>query len=67
LDEFSLCAFHTGNPEISYEKMKAVTEMPFYKDLPQPEQQRISRNLENFRSAAAQKIKQKQQTQQPQA
>lgn len=60
LDEFSLCAFHTGNPEISYEKMKAVKEMPFYSQLPQPEQQRIERNLENFRSAAAQKIKQQQ-------
>ena len=38
----------------------AVKEMPFYSQLPQPEQQRIERNLENFRSAAAQKIKQQQ-------
>jgi tetratricopeptide (TPR) repeat protein len=56
LDEFSLCAFHTGNPEIAYEKMKAVTEMPFYGQLGVQEQQRIERNIEQFRGAAAQKI-----------
>ena len=41
-------------------------DMPFYQELSPAEQQRISRNVENFRAAAAQKIKQKQQSQ-PQA
>ena len=63
LDEFSLCAFHTGNPELSYEKMKAVMDMPFYPGLTLVEKQRIEKNVENFRAAAAQKIKQKQQPQ----
>jgi glycosyltransferase involved in cell wall biosynthesis len=60
LDEFSLCAFHTGNPEIAYEKMKAVTEMPFFGQLGVQEQQRIEKNIEQFRGAAAQKIQQQQ-------
>jgi hypothetical protein len=40
--------------------MKAVTEMPFYGQLGSQEQQRIERNIEQFRGAAAQKIKQQQ-------
>lgn len=60
LDEFSLSAFHTGNPEIAYEKMKAVMEMPFFPHLSEQEQQRIAKNMEQFRGAAAQKIKQQQ-------
>jgi glycosyltransferase involved in cell wall biosynthesis len=57
LDEYSLAAFQTGNPEISYEKMKAVVEMPAFSSLNPQEQQRIKRNLDNFRGAAAQKLK----------
>jgi hypothetical protein len=52
-----LAAFQTGNPEISYEKMKAVVEMPAFSSLNLQEQQRIKRNLDNFRGAAAQKLK----------
>ena len=65
LDEFSLSAFHTGNPEIAYEKMKAVTEMPFYGQLGSQEQQRIERNIDQFRGAAAQKLRQQQEQKQP--
>ena len=60
LDEFSLCAYHTGNPELAYEKMKAVQGMDFFQNLPHQEQMRINKNVENFRSAAAQKLKAKQ-------
>jgi len=60
LDEFSLCAFHTGNPEIAYEKMKAVTESPFFSKLGALEQQRILKNVDQFRGAAAQKIQMQQ-------
>jgi glycosyltransferase involved in cell wall biosynthesis len=60
LDEFSLCAYHTGNPELAYEKMKAVQEMDFFSSLPAQEQMRIKKNVDNFRSAAAQKLKAKQ-------
>jgi len=65
LDEFSLCAFHTGNPEIAYEKMKAVMEMPFFPQMGQQEQQRIAKNVEQFRGAAAQKLRQQQAQKQP--
>ena len=57
LDEYSLAAFQTGNPEISYEKMKAVVDMPMFASLNPTEQERIKRNLDNFRGAAAQKLK----------
>ena len=63
LDEYALAAFHTGNPEISYEKTKTITEMPFFNGLPEPERERIGKNLEHFRQAAAKKaefMKQKQ-------
>lgn len=57
LDEFSLAAYHTGNPEMSYEKMKKVTEMPFFELLNPGEKERIYRNLENFKKAATMKLK----------
>jgi hypothetical protein len=40
--------------------MKAVTEMPFFRQLGVQEQQRIEKNIEQFRGAAAQKIQQQQ-------
>jgi hypothetical protein len=40
--------------------MKAVTEMPFFGQLGVQEQQRIEKNIEQFRGAAAQKIQQQQ-------
>lgn len=55
LDEYALAAFHTGNPEISYEKTKTITEMPFFQGLPDQEKERIRKNLEYFRQSAAKK------------
>lgn len=55
LDEYALAAFHTGNPEISYEKTKTITEMPFFNGLPDPEKDRVKKNLDYFRQAAAKK------------
>lgn len=62
LDEYSLAAFHTGNPEVAFEKVDAVVRMDFFPSLPQHERERILKNLDHFRKAAAQKaemIKQK--------
>lgn len=55
LDEYALAAFHTGNPEISYEKTKTIMEMPFFPNLPQGEKERMQKNLDYFRQAAAKK------------
>ena len=55
LDEYALAAFHTGNPEISFEKVQTITNMPFFSNLPQGEKDRIYKNLEHFRQAAAKK------------
>jgi hypothetical protein len=55
LDEYALAAFHTGNPEISYEKIKTVVNMPFFPNLSEHEKERLNKNLEHFRQAAAKK------------
>lgn len=57
LDEYSLAAFHTGNPEVAFEKIDAVVKMDFFPSLPQPERDRMLTNLDHFRKAAAQKAK----------
>jgi glycosyltransferase involved in cell wall biosynthesis len=48
LDEFSLAAYYTGNPEISIEKTSAVIKADFFPDLPQKEQERLKRNLDLY-------------------
>lgn len=55
LDEYALAAFHTGNPEISFDKIQTIINMPFFPHLPQGEKERIHKNLEHFRQAAAKK------------
>jgi glycosyltransferase involved in cell wall biosynthesis len=55
LDEYALAAFHTGNPEISVDKMEAVMKMPFFQELPDPEKERIRKNYFHFREAALRK------------
>ena len=55
LDEYALAAFHTGNPEISFDKIQTIINMPFFPHLPQGEKERIQKNLEHFRQAAAKK------------
>jgi glycosyltransferase involved in cell wall biosynthesis len=57
LDEYSIAAFHTGNPEISFEKMNKVMEMPFFETLSDPEKSRIVKNVEYYKKAAEDKIK----------
>lgn len=62
LDEYSLAAFHTGNPEVAFEKTEAVVKMDFFPSLPSQEKDRILKNLDYFRKSAVQKaemIKQK--------
>ena len=57
LDEYSIAAFHTGNPEISFEKMSKVMEMSFFETLPQWERDRIKKNVEYYRKASEEKLK----------
>jgi glycosyltransferase involved in cell wall biosynthesis len=55
LDEYALAAFHTGNPELAFEKMDAVVRMEFFQGLPINERERILKNLDHYRQAAAKK------------
>jgi tetratricopeptide (TPR) repeat protein len=56
LDEFSICAFYAGKVESALEKISAIINSPFFKDLPEKERERIMKNSENFnRVISAQK------------
>lgn len=55
LDEYALAAFHTGNPEVAFEKIDAVVRMEFFPLLPQNERDRLLKNLDHYRNAAAKK------------
>lgn len=48
LDEFSICAFYAGKVESAREKLLAIVNAPFFKDLPQSERDRMMKNLQNF-------------------
>lgn len=48
LDEFSICAFYAGKVESGLEKIMAVVNSPFFRDLPEKEKERIMKNVENF-------------------
>ena len=55
LDEYALAAFHTGNPELGFEKMDVVVREEFFSSLPPNEKDRMLKNLDHYRNAAAQK------------
>jgi hypothetical protein len=55
LDEYALAAFHTGNPELAFEKIDAVVREEFFSSLPPNEKDRMLKNLDHYRNAAAQK------------
>jgi glycosyltransferase involved in cell wall biosynthesis len=57
LDEYSIAAFHTGNPEISFEKMTKVMQMDFFYTLPELERKRIEKNVEYYKKASEEKLK----------
>jgi glycosyltransferase involved in cell wall biosynthesis len=48
LDEFSIAAFYAGKVESAAEKMTAIVNAPFFKDLPQSERERMLKNLESY-------------------
>ena len=48
LDEFSICAFYAGRVDFAAEKVTAIVNAPFFKDLPERERERILKNSENF-------------------
>jgi glycosyltransferase involved in cell wall biosynthesis len=55
LDEYALAAFHTGNPEIAFEKTEAIMREKFFHALHPQEKERIKRNASHFREAASKK------------
>jgi len=58
LDEFSIAAFYAGKVESAAEKMTAIVNAPFFKDLPQTERERMIKNLESYqRIIESQKLK----------
>ena len=58
LDEFSIAAFYAGKVESAAEKMTAIVNAPFFKDLPQSERDRMLKNLESYqRIIESQKLK----------
>lgn len=48
LDEFSICAFYSGKVESAREKLIAIINSPFFRDLPLSERERMMKNLQNF-------------------
>jgi glycosyltransferase involved in cell wall biosynthesis len=48
LDEFSLAAYYTGNPEMSIEKTSAIVNADFFGKLNEKEQARLKRNLDLY-------------------
>jgi len=53
LDEFSICAFYAGKVDSAREKLLAVVNSPFFKDLPPSERERMTKNLDNFNNIIA--------------
>lgn len=66
LDEYSLAAYYIGNPELSFEKTKAIVNAPFFKDIHIEEQNRLKKNLEFYKKGAEEKSKQVAKMQKPQ-
>jgi hypothetical protein len=48
LDEFSICAFYAGKVDSAREKLLAVVNSSFFKDLLPSERDRMMKNLSNF-------------------
>lgn len=48
LDEYSISAFYSGKVEAAAEKLGAIINAPFFKDIIQVERERILKNMENF-------------------
>lgn len=57
LDEFSLAAFHSGNPEVAYKHIGNIVKEKFFNDLPENEKTRLKNNLNTFAKAASEKAK----------
>lgn len=57
LDEFSLSAYYTGNPEISVEKTGAILAAPFFESLHPEEKTRLKKNMDFYKKGAEEKMK----------
>ena len=63
LDEYSLCAYYIGNPDISLERTSAIMNAPFFKDIHPEEQKRLKKNFDFYKKGAEEKAKKIQQMQ----
>jgi len=60
LDEFSLAAFHSGNPGIGAKHLDPIIKADFFKNLPEKEQERMKHNMQTFVKATQSLEKKKQ-------
>lgn len=63
LDEYSLCAYYIGNPDIAMEKTGAILNAPFFKDIHPEEQKRLNKNMDFYKKGSEEKMKKIQQMQ----
>jgi TRAP-type C4-dicarboxylate transport system substrate-binding protein len=63
LDEYSLCAYYIGNPDLSVEKTAAIVNAPFFNTLPEDEKARLRKNMDFYKKGAEEKMKKIQQMQ----
>jgi glycosyltransferase involved in cell wall biosynthesis len=63
LDEYSLCAYYIGNPDLSVEKTAAILSAPFFNTLPEDEKTRLRKNMDFYKKGSEEKMKKIQQMQ----
>lgn len=57
LDEYSLCAYYIGNPDIALEKTGAIMNAEFFKDIHPEEQKRLKKNMDFYKKGSEEKAK----------
>ena len=57
LDEYSLCAYYIGNPDIALEKTGAIMSAEFFKDIHPEEQKRLKKNMDFYKKGSEEKAK----------
>jgi glycosyltransferase involved in cell wall biosynthesis len=57
LDEYSLAAYYTGNPEIALEKTSAIVNAPFFNSINPEEKKRLLKNLDFYKKGTDEKNK----------
>ena len=57
LDEYSLAAYYTGNPEVALEKTSAIINANFFNSILPEEQARLRKNIEFYKKGAEEKTR----------